>query len=271
MTAFVVWRKLTIFRGFLIFSLGFLAFPAFFYFLFRFYLLVRFSFVFSLFIRFKNRIFDFLYVLNTDLNQIPKNEYFYSRSSKKEVPPESAKKFYLKYAEYEEKHGTPRNAMAVYEKMCDAMNGKDKFEVFFFDFYNFPQFWFFYFLLNFFAFSSFLSQNFPTMSHVFFFFAFSHFCFVQKNNTNFPQMYLVYISRASELFGALRIREIFEKALTELPDEFLPPMCVKFAALEIKLGEVDRTRAIFQYGAKMADTRVLSEIFTTKIFLMVEL
>eukprot|EP01083_Nonionella_stella_P090050 251570_1 len=69
-------------------------------------------------------------------------------------------------------------------------------------------------------------------------------------------MFLVYIKRASDLFGATRSRDIYEKAIKGLPDVSLPAMCLRYARLEQKLGEVDRGRAIFTYGSQFADPRV---------------
>jgi pre-mRNA-splicing factor SYF1 len=40
-----------------------------------------------------------------------------------------------------------------------------------------------------------------------------------------------------------------------LPDEDLRNLCVRYAQLERKLGEIDRARAIFVHGSHLADPR----------------
>lgn len=67
-----------------------------------------------------------------------------------------------------------------------------------------------------------------------------------------PELYNIYINRAADLFGVTRTREIYEKAIKSLPDNHLPAMVVRYAKLETRLGEVDRGRAIWQYGAQFS-------------------
>ncbi|MES1921615.1 Pre-mRNA-splicing factor SYF1, partial [Bonamia ostreae] len=100
-----------------------------------------------------------------------------------------AKDILVKYANFEEKYGTPKKAMAVFDKMCDLLRGKDKYEAF-----------------------------------------------------------LVYLNKATEAFGAIMTRSIYEKAVKVLPDAFVPHICIRFANLETRLGEVDRARAVFRYS-----------------------
>ena len=70
------------------------------------------------------------------------------------------------------------------------------------------------------------------------------------------KMYLLYIKRASDLFGATRTRSIYEKAIKSLPDTALLSICLRYARLELLLGEVDRARGIFTYGSQFADSQV---------------
>ncbi|KAF8065563.1 Xab2 [Scenedesmus sp. PABB004] len=70
----------------------------------------------------------------------------------------------------------------------------------------------------------------------------------------------LYVSRATDFFGIAKVREIYEAAIEGEPPGELPPadvraLCVRYAALERKLGEVDRARAIFVHGAHLADPR----------------
>jgi pre-mRNA-splicing factor SYF1 len=56
------------------------------------------------------------------------------------------------------------------------------------------------------------------------------------------------------------VREIYEtvieaEAPNDLPDEDLRNLCVRYAQLERKLGEIDRARAVFVHGSHLADPR----------------
>jgi len=68
-------------------------------------------------------------------------------------------------------------------------------------------------------------------------------------------MYNIYISRAAEFFGVTRTREIFDKAIETLPDKYLRDMCLKYAQLEKKLGEIDRARSVYSHASQFADPR----------------
>jgi hypothetical protein len=43
-----------------------------------------------------------------------------------------------------------------------------------------------------------------------------------------------------EFYGASKTREIYEKAIAVLPDTSVRDMCLKYASMEQKLGEIDR-------------------------------
>ncbi|KAF8772544.1 hypothetical protein HU200_005501 [Digitaria exilis] len=64
-------------------------------------------------------------------------------------------------------------------------------------------------------------------------------------------VYDVYVARATALFGALKAREVYHRAISGggLPDEDARAMCVRFADLEIGLGEVHRARALYVYAS----------------------
>ena len=58
----------------------------------------------------------------------------------------------------------------------------------------------------------------------------------------------------------VQVREIYETAIEEqeeggLPDEDCKKMCRRYAALERRLGEIDRARAIFVHASSLADPR----------------
>ena len=69
-------------------------------------------------------------------------------------------------------------------------------------------------------------------------------------------MYLLYIARATEFFGVTRTRAIFEQAISSLPDQFVKDICLKYASLEKKLGEIDRARAIYIHASQYCDPSV---------------
>jgi len=60
--------------------------------------------------------------------------------------------------------------------------------------------------------------------------------------------------------ATLQVREIYETAIESVPPGDLPEadirsLCVRYAQLERKLGEVDRARAVFVHGSHLADPR----------------
>ena len=68
----------------------------------------------------------------------------------------------------------------------------------------------------------------------------------------------LYISKAASMVGISRVREVFEMAIETTGDEGLADedcrdICMRYAALEQKLGEVDRARAIWIHGASLAN------------------
>lgn len=69
-------------------------------------------------------------------------------------------------------------------------------------------------------------------------------------------LYKLYIARAAELFGVTRTRPIYEDALEHLTkrDE-LVAFSVRFAAMETRLNEFERSRAVYEHGAQIADPR----------------
>ncbi|KAJ8300429.1 hypothetical protein KUTeg_021948 [Tegillarca granosa] len=70
------------------------------------------------------------------------------------------------------------------------------------------------------------------------------------------EMFNIYIKRAAEIYGVTYTRPIYEKAIEVLPDEQAREMCVRFADLERKLGEIDRARAIYGHCSQICDPRV---------------
>ncbi|KAG9014968.1 pre-mRNA-splicing factor syf1 [Tulasnella sp. JGI-2019a] len=69
-------------------------------------------------------------------------------------------------------------------------------------------------------------------------------------------MYTIYIAKATADFGLPATRPIYEKALEVLPNKQAAQMCLRFAAMERKLGEIDRARAIYAHASQFCDPRV---------------
>jgi pre-mRNA-splicing factor SYF1 len=68
-------------------------------------------------------------------------------------------------------------------------------------------------------------------------------------------VYNVYIHKATEMFGLTYTRGIYEQAIERLPDDQARQMCIRFADLERKLGEIDRSRAIYAHCSGLSDPR----------------
>lgn len=73
-------------------------------------------------------------------------------------------------------------------------------------------------------------------------------------------VYDVYLSRASQFFGIGKVREVYEMAIeaeppNDLPDQDCKQLCIRYADLERKLGEIDRARAIYIHASHLADPR----------------
>ena len=75
------------------------------------------------------------------------------------------------------------------------------------------------------------------------------------------QMYTIYVAKAAANFGLPSTRPIYERALEVLPDKQTSQMCMRFAQLERKLGEIDRARAIYAHASQFCDPRVLPEFW----------
>lgn len=53
-----------------------------------------------------------------------------------------------------------------------------------------------------------------------------------------------------------KTRQIYEQAIEVLNEENSREMCLRFAEMETKLGEIDRARAIYAHCSQMCDPRV---------------
>lgn len=73
----------------------------------------------------------------------------------------------------------------------------------------------------------------------------------------------IYIKRAAEIYGVPKTRQIYEKAIEVLPEDKTRDMCLRFAEMETKLGEIDRARAIYAHCSQICDPRVTTEFWQT--------
>lgn len=74
-------------------------------------------------------------------------------------------------------------------------------------------------------------------------------------------MFTIYIAKATANYGLPATRPIYERALEVLPDKQTAEMCIRFAALERKLGEIDRARAIYAHASQFCDPRTNPEFW----------
>lgn len=68
-------------------------------------------------------------------------------------------------------------------------------------------------------------------------------------------MYLFYLAKAAAHFGLAATRPIYEAALESLPDREAARIGQRFAAMERKLGEVDRARAIYAHTSQLCNPK----------------
>jgi pre-mRNA-splicing factor SYF1 len=68
-------------------------------------------------------------------------------------------------------------------------------------------------------------------------------------------MFNLYITKSASNFGLQSTRPIYERAIAALPDNEAKDMCMKFADMEKRLGEIDRARAIYGHASQFCDPR----------------
>ncbi|WPH04565.1 Hypothetical protein R9X50_00745700 [Acrodontium crateriforme] len=75
------------------------------------------------------------------------------------------------------------------------------------------------------------------------------------------EMFEFYITKSASNFGLTSTRPIYERAIAALPDKEAANMCIKFAEMERRLGEIDRARAIFGHASQFCDPRVNTDFW----------
>ncbi|XP_062479703.1 pre-mRNA-splicing factor SYF1-like, partial [Pezoporus occidentalis] len=76
-------------------------------------------------------------------------------------------------------------------------------------------------------------------------------------------MFNIYIRRAAELYGVTHTRPIYQRAIEVLGDDAARELCLRFADMESRLGEVDRARAIYIYCSQLCDPRITPTFWQT--------
>ena len=69
------------------------------------------------------------------------------------------------------------------------------------------------------------------------------------------EAYEVLAAKTTANYGLPATRAVYERAIEVLPDRPTSEMCLRFAALERKLGEIDRARAIYAHASQFCDPR----------------
>ena len=69
------------------------------------------------------------------------------------------------------------------------------------------------------------------------------------------EMFEFYITKSASNFGLTSTRPIYERAIAALPGQEAKEMCLKFAEMERRLGEIDRARAIYGHASQFCDPR----------------
>lgn len=77
----------------------------------------------------------------------------------------------------------------------------------------------------------------------------------QVSNEDRFDAFAFYIAKTASNFGLASTRPIYESAIEVLSDRSAAKMCLRFASLERKLGEIDRARAIYKYASQFCDPR----------------
>eukprot|EP00980_Cylindrotheca_fusiformis_P012571 scaffold3084_cov144-Cylindrotheca_fusiformis.AAC.19 len=67
--------------------------------------------------------------------------------------------------------------------------------------------------------------------------------------------YELFIAKTIKFMGQTAARDVYQSAIQDLDDASASQLCLDFAKMETSLNEIDRARAIFTYGAQMADPR----------------
>lgn len=77
------------------------------------------------------------------------------------------------------------------------------------------------------------------------------------------EIFKLYVTKSMINFGLVSTRPIYERGISALPDKEARDMCLRFAEMELKLGEIDRARAVYGHASQFCDPRT-SPVFWSK-------
>ena len=77
------------------------------------------------------------------------------------------------------------------------------------------------------------------------------------------EMFSFYITKTTSNFGLTSTRPIYERAIATLPDREAANMCLNFAEMERRLGEIDRARAVYGHASQFCDPRTTASFWST--------
>ena len=76
------------------------------------------------------------------------------------------------------------------------------------------------------------------------------------------EMFIFYVTKSASNFGLVSSRPIYERAIAALPDNEARDMCLRFAEMERRLGEIDRARAVYGHASQFCDPRINAAFWT---------
>lgn len=71
--------------------------------------------------------------------------------------------------------------------------------------------------------------------------------------------YRLFIAKTTKYLGITTTRDVYQEAIELLTEEDSAKICLDFAKMETSLQQVERARAVYTYGAQMADPRRIPE------------
>ncbi len=89
-------------------------------------------------------------------------------------------------------------------------------------------------------------------------------CTPASSGKNKFMAYQLYIAKTLQYMGVDETRPLYERAIAALEDNDASEICIEYANMETSLKEYDRARAIFTYGAQLADPRLHTETYYKK-------
>ena len=172
--------------------------------------------------RFHPRLLKRILILKQGGSKLERARDLFEQALEK-CPPKSCKPIFLMYSQLEEEYGLAKRAMSIYDRATQVVENEEKFEVgYFFAIFNNIERYLMW---------------------------------------SYSKMFTIYIAKAAENYGLTATRPIYERALEVLPDRQTAKMSLRFAALERKLGEIDRARAIYAHASQFCDPRTNPEFW----------